>query len=127
MFGDFSGAMRYGIRGRTVNGQNVSIEKQFEDLTPDRSTSMSWDVEDHLLVRRDMKEWYFFAGNVDGKAGSGSICHVQYRYTPVTVNVGYEHGSIETFEYGRNVLEGADVYSTNGIPRPVQDMEWERT
>ena len=127
MFGDFSGAMRYGIRGRTVNGQNVSIEKQFEDLTPDRSTLMSWDVEDHLLVRRDMKEWYFFAGNVDGKAGSGSICHVQYRYTPVTVNVGYEYGSIETFEYGRNVLEGADVYSTNGIPRPVQDMEWERT
>jgi hypothetical protein len=127
MFGDFSGAMRYGIRGRTVNGQNVSIEKQFEDLTPDRSTSMSWDVEDHLLVRRDMKEWYFFAGNVDGKAGSGSICHVQYRYTPVTVNVGYEYGSIETFEYGRNVLEGANVYSTNGIPRPVQDMEWERT
>lgn len=127
VFGDFSGTLKYGIRGRTVNGQNITVEKLFEDLTPNRFTSLSWDVEDHLLIRRDMKEWYFYAGNVEGKASSGSICHVQYRYTPVTVNVGYEYGSVETFEYGRNVLGGANAYSTNGIPRPGQDLEWERT
>jgi hypothetical protein len=80
-----------------------------------------------LLVRRDLKEWYFSAGSVDGKPSSGSITFVQYRFTPTTVNVGYEYGSVETFEYGRDTLDGATSYSTGGIPTPVQDREWQRT
>jgi hypothetical protein len=126
-FGDYEGAVRYGIRGRTAHGMNIDISKQFEDPTPNRQQGLAWDVEDHLLVRRDLKEWYFYAGSVDGKPGSGTINFVAYKFTPVTVNIGYEWGSTETLEYGRNETDGEDLYSTNGIPRPVQDMPWERT
>lgn len=127
MFGNYAGAARYGIRGRTIHGQIIEMEKRFQDDTVEAAFGPTWDVEDHLLVRRDLKEWYFFAGSVDGETGSGLINLVQYRYTPTTVNVGYEYGSIETFEYARNTLSGEDTYSSNGIPRPGQDLEWERT
>jgi hypothetical protein len=121
-FGDFYGTARYGVKGVTLNGNRLDTEKIFEDLTTVDSTGLSWDVIDHLLVRRDAMEWRFFAGSVDGKPSSGSVGWVQYRYTPISVNVGYEYGSVETFEYGRNVVDGGDVYSTNGIPTPMQDM-----
>jgi hypothetical protein len=78
-------------------------------------------VDDVLQIRRDLKEWYFFASSVDGVEGVGSVNYVQYRYTPVSVNVGYEYGSIETFEYGANVTEGANGYAANGVPRPMMD------
>ena len=73
-----------------------------------------------------LKEWFFYCGNVEGKPGSGHINLVQYRYTPVSVNVGYEYGSVETFEYGRNVAQGADGYSQSGVPRPVQNFPYSR-
>jgi hypothetical protein len=80
-----------------------------------------WDVDDQLLVRRDFKEWVFFAGSVQGKHSWGQLSAVQYRYTPVSVNVGYEYGSVETFEYGANVSAGPTAYSANGIPTPMAD------
>jgi hypothetical protein len=46
------------------------------------------------------------------------VNYVQYRYTPVSVNVGYEYGSVETFEYGSN----PQGYSENGIPIPFTDF-----
>ncbi len=127
MFGDFEGSVRYGIRGRTVHGKTLQLEKVFEDYTVDLDDGLRWDIEDHLLVRRDLKEWYFSAGSVDGKPSSGSIVFVQYRFTPTTVNVGYEYGSVETFEYTRDTGTQGSLYSTGGIPRPVQDRDWERT
>jgi hypothetical protein len=81
----------------------------------------SWDIDDMMQVRRDLKEWFFFASSVDGKDGVGSISYVQYRYTPVSVNIGYELGSIETFEYGSNTENGANGYAVNGVPRTNVD------
>lgn len=126
-FGGFEGRVRYGIRGRTVHGKEFEAYKVFDDFTVDPDSGLSWDIEDHLLVRRDLKEWYFSAGSVDDTPSSGAITFVQYRFTPTTVNVGYEYGSVETFEYGRDTREGESLYSTGGIPRPVQNRDWQRT
>lgn len=126
-FGDFEGSVRYGIRGRTVHGKAIDISKVFEDYTVDKDDGLRWDIEDYLLIRRDLKEWYFSAGSVDGKPSSGAITFVQYRFTPTTVNVGYEYGSVETFEYGRDTAQGGSAYSQGGVPVPVQDRDWQRT
>jgi hypothetical protein len=69
-----------------------------------------------LLVRQDLKEWFFYARSLPDTVGTGSIGFVQYRYTPVSVNIGYEFGSVETFEYGSD-----SGYAQNGIPRPYID------
>jgi hypothetical protein len=55
----------------------------------------------------------------------GQINLVQYRYTPISVNPGYEYGSIETFEYGRASSLAANVTTDypNGIPAPVVDYQ----
>ena len=126
-FGNFEGTVRYGIRGRSVHGKVLNFFKVFEDYTTRDESYLRWDIEDHLLIRRDLKEWYFSAGSVDGKPSSGSIVFVQYRFTPTTVNVGYEYGSVETFEYGRDTNEGGTAYSQGGIPTEVQDRAWART
>ncbi len=59
---------------------------------------------------------------LEDEDGTGALAVVQYRYTPASVNVGTEFGSVETFEYGRNVEDGPDGYSLNGIPRSYVDM-----
>jgi len=117
-FGSFSGTLRYGVSGHTVNGTRLEIEKEFAYVRPVDEALPEWDVEDQLLVRRDLKEWTFFAGSVEDEPSWGEVCAVQYRYTPVSVNIGYEFGSIETFEYGSRV---SDSYVENGIPNPYID------
>ena len=119
--GNFRGTMRYGIQGQDVNYQQVEVVKEFTDWRAISENDMRWDVDDIMQVRRDMKEWEFFASSVDGVHSSGEVGFVQYRYTPVSVNVGYEYGSVETFEYGTNVTEGPTLYSENGIPIPAID------
>jgi hypothetical protein len=119
--GDFTGSLKYGIHGQDVNGNIIDTSKLFSDDRPVPDDDTLWDVDDILQVRRDMKEWYFYASSVDGKSGTGQIGYVQYRYTPVSVNVGYEYGSVETFEYGLNVETGPTTYSDNGIPIPYMD------
>ena len=119
--GDFQGTLQYGIRGHDVNHQDIEFVKQFTDDNPMPEDGTLWDVDDILMIRRDLKEWIFFARSVEGLPSSGQIGYVQYRYTPVSVNVGYEYGSIETFEYGSNVEAGPTQYSDNGIPLPVMD------
>lgn len=114
--GDFLGSIRYGIRGLDANGRTVEMSKVFADDDIYVIEAQPRDVEDYLQVRRDMKEWFFFAESVQGKDGTGSISLVQYRYTPVSVNIGYELGSVETFEYGSD-----SRYAANGIPRPYID------
>lgn len=120
--GNFLGTMEYGIRGVDLNGMWVDVHKQVSDLGEYPEDGSSWNIEDPLLVRRDMKEWHLYARSVEGLESSGHVGYVQYRYTPVTVNVGYEFGSVETFEYRANEESGANVYSDNGVPLPYMDM-----
>jgi hypothetical protein len=115
--GNFLGTMRYGVRGHDVHGQHLTFEKEFSATGVDENDGFSWDVDDVLLIRRDMKEWFLFGSSVPDKESWGSLGYAQYRYTPVSVNVGYEYGSIETFEYGSNPAG----YSENGIPLPYMD------
>lgn len=118
VLGNFVGTMCYGVHGHDRHGMEVRIDKTFHDI-PDSvaDTGQPWDVEDWVMVGRDLKEWFFFAESVPGKPSSGNLALVQYRYTPVSVNVGGEFGSVETFEYGSNPAG----YAENGIPLPYID------
>lgn len=140
--GNFLGQLRYGIRGHDVNGKVIELEKVVLSENPPPTTVNEDAIlsgfvmptlapterEDYLLVRKQMKEWVFFAGSVSDtvdevttpRFGAGQINSVQYRYTPTTVNVGYEYGSIETFEYGQ--IYSADATTDSGTPKPYVDM-----
>ena len=117
-FGNFTGECVYGIRGKDSNGMPVELSKHY--VSPERGHDPldRYDMEDYLLIRRDLKEWEFFWRSAPRPKNRsyGSVNYVQYRYTPVSVNVGYEYGSVETFEYGqRNTL------TPNGVPSPFAD------
>lgn len=123
ILGNFTGELRYGIRSWDINGKPVEISKIVRDLNP--PDKLTFDREDFLQVRKDLKEWYFFAGSTQADDGTtspsyGQLNLVQYRYTPSTVNTGYELGSVETFEYGR-AEAGAPTNTTDGIPVPIID------
>lgn len=126
--GSFFGKMRYGIRGWDVNGKKVEVAKITKDMRPvDLSARpLPWDIEDYLRIGRDLKEWVLFAESVVEdtavQQSYGRINLVQYRYTPVSVNVGYDYGSVETFEYGRASLptDPSTPYP-NGVPAPYVD------
>lgn len=115
--GNFLGELTWGVKGWDQHGKPIDVSKVTADLGAAAADDMPFDIEDHLQVRRDMKEWHFYAASVGGVASSGQISLVQYRYTPVSVNVGYEYGSVETFEYGG----GGRVVAENGVPIPVVD------
>ena len=121
--GYFQGQLRYGIKGYDLHGKPVDISKIVRDS--EAAGAEAWDLEDNLLIRRDMKEWFFYAESVTEddvvQPSAGQITLVQYRYTPSTVNTGYEFGSVETFEYGR-AGNAADQRTTdNGVPMPYID------
>jgi hypothetical protein len=123
--GNFLGSMRYGIRGLDIHGKMLTREKITRDdgdYAPDGTT---FDLEDYLLVGRDMKEWFFFAGSNSEDdivlPSTGQLSLVQYRYTPSTVNTGYQWGSVETFEYARAYRPEADRNTVNGVPMPFID------
>lgn len=123
VLGYFQGTMRYGIRAWDINGQAVEIAKLVTDENDPES--LAFDLEDFLLIRRDLREWFFFAESIEDDDGNvvpsfGQLNLVQYRYTPSSVNTGYEYGSVETFEYGR-AAAGVDTYTTNGTPVPMID------
>lgn len=123
--GNFQGQMRYGIRGLDLHGKMREISKIVRD-TNDPGVE-AYDLEDYLLIRQVMKEWFFFAESVTEddvtQHSSGQISLVQYRYTPSTVNTGYEYGSVETFEYGRSSLDVSDRNTDNGVPMPYIDTQ----
>lgn len=131
--GNFMGRMRYGIRGYDQHGKRVEVSKVTKDLDiVDLSTRpLPWDIEDYLRIARDLKEWRLFAESVetDGVVAMsyGRINLVQYRYTPVSVNIGYEYGSVETFEYGRAsaASDPATMYP-NGVPSPFVDVSHDK-
>jgi hypothetical protein len=122
--GYFQGRMRFGLRSVDIHGKAIDMHKIVRDKTP--PTSLAFDIEDQLAVRRDLKEWFFYAESVFDEAGEpeysfGQVSLVQYRYTPSSVNTGYELGSVETFQYGRDVAEAPSTTTDNGIPLPLQD------
>ncbi len=125
-FANVQGTIRYGIRGYDRHGKAVEIEKLFRDLRAvDLSTRPDpYDIEDFLLIKREMKEWRLFAESVAGEYSYGQIALVQYRYTPISVNVGYEFGSIETFDYARASTNDAQRLSDNGVPQPYIDTRY---
>ena len=127
--GNFSGTMQYGIHSWSVNGKPVREIKtlrqpEFFDWAAERKKP--FDLEDYLQVKQTVKEWSFYASSTydeDGKLlpSFGQISLVQYRYTPASVNIGYENGSIETFEYGAADNGWSARSSNNGIPVPTLD------
>lgn len=124
--GNFQGDLRWGIKSWDVNGKPVDISKLMRDLNPPSSDGTAFDIDDYLLIRRDLKEWFFYASSVEDEDGLtarsfGQISYLQYRYAPVTVNVGYEYGSVETFEYGRASANWAERTTDNGVPQPYLD------
>jgi hypothetical protein len=130
--GNFVGAMRYGVRGYDENGKPVDVSKVVTQATPVEDEK-PFDLEDFLLIRRNMKEWFFYAesqpdtglGDIIVHPTSGQISLVQYRYAPISVNVGYEYGSVETFAYGaaydRFRLGQPPSTTDSGVPKPYID------
>ena len=128
VFGNAYGTFRYGIQGWTVNGKTLDISKvyrQHVDIEPGRE--LPFDAEDKLLVRQILQQWFFSASSVvDHETGKvrpsfGQISNVQYTFTPASVNIGYELGSIETYEYAHADNVWTDRTSINGIPIPMLD------
>lgn len=120
VFGNFTGECIYGIRGKDVNGKFVEIQKHYrsDEIIVSHDPLFRYDQQDFLLIRRIMMEWEFFWKSAPRPKNRsyGSIGYVQYRYAPATVNVGYEYGSVETFEYGNRT----NLYP-NGVPAPNAD------
>lgn len=121
--GNFQGTMRFGVRGWDLNGKRVEVAKTTRDLNVVdlHARPLPFDIEDQLRIARDMKEWFLFAESVPDQMSYGQINLVQYRYTPVSVNVGSQYGSIETFEYGRATANWAQRTTDNGVPTPAND------
>lgn len=121
--GNFSGQLRYGVRGLDVHGKRVDKSIIVRDDGP--TSDLAWDLETFLLVQRDLKEWFFYAEAVvvDDvvQPCAGQINLVQYRYTPISVNAGYEFGSTETLEYGRAGNPLGMRTNDNGVPMPYVD------
>ena len=118
-FGNFTGECVYGIRGKTVNGEMIEVKKHYRSPIRGHDPLDRYDLEDFLLVRQAMKEWEFFwrSAPKPKNRSYGSVNFVQYRYTPISVNVGYEYGSVETFEYGQRSSN-----TGNGVPHPFADV-----
>ena len=117
-FGNFTGECEYGIRGKDVYGREFEVKKHYAAPNRGHDPLDRYDQGDYLLVRRPVVEWEFFWKSAPRPKNRsyGSVNYVQYRYTPVTVNVGAEFGSVETFEYGNN-----EPQTINGVPYPFAD------
>lgn len=123
VFGNARGSIRWGVRGWDWHGKPVDVSKIYRDLrTPD--TNLPYDIEDFLRVARDMKEWRFYAESLEDEMSYGQINLVQYRFTPMSVNIGYEYGSVETFEYGRATENWSQRTTDNGVPIPAVDVRY---
>ena len=118
-FGNFTGECVYGIRGYDANGQLVEVSKHYKSPELGSHSPLDrYDQRDFLRIGRTLMEWEFFWRSHERPKNRsyGSISYIQYRYTPATVNIGYEYGSVETFEY----LANAPQHS-NGVPMPMAD------
>lgn len=131
--GNFRGSMKYGIRGRDSKGFPVEVSKVvhhpvdsgYQDEVGLAAREMPFDFSDYMRIGRQMKEWYFFAESIVENSevvpSYGQLNYVQYTFTPVSVNVGYAEGSVETFEYGRDTQRAASSVTYNGVTLPFAD------
>jgi hypothetical protein len=125
---NWRGYLRYGLRGFDNNGLKVEVYKDYRSKEEGPYAPIPrmspFDISDFLRIGRTLKEWYFFAENrTDGSGvlpGYGQVNYVQYGYTPASVNIGGEFGSVETFEYSRDVA-GLPSTTFNGVPEPFFD------
>lgn len=124
----FSGSIHFGIYGWDLYGKPVHLEKTLRDLNPVEYSDnpLPFDSEDYFLTRKDLKDWYFYAMSATDVQGNvlpsyGRLSQVTYRFVPTTVNVGYEYGSVQTFEYQRSLVNWEDRTTDNGVPIPVLD------
>jgi len=120
--GNFYGSMYYGVKAlRTVDDKAFSRTKIIRQPgTPADMTQWPKDDESILLLQKDIKEWVFFGGNTElegvPESSFGQLNFAQFRYLPVSVNVDYEAGSIETFEYGRQAMSPNAVFGFGELP-----------
>jgi hypothetical protein len=125
---NWRGHLRYGLRGFDNNGLKVEVYKDYRSKEEGPYAPIPrmnpFDIHDFLQIGRTLKEWFFFVENrTDGSGvlpGYGQISYVQYGYTPASVNIGGEFGSVETFEYSRDVA-GLASTTFNGVPEPYID------
>ena len=125
---NWRGNIRYGLRGFDNNGQKVEVYKDYSSKEKGPYAPIPrmkpFDIHDFLQVGRIMKEWYFFAESRTDSSGVlpgyGQVNYVQYGYTPASMNIGGEFGSVETFEYSRDVA-GLPSTTFNGVPEPFVD------
>lgn len=140
--GDWLGTFEWGIRGFTNNGKWLDIHKRSKANQDNDGVSMAngvvtssvdlGDSVDDLQIRNDLMEWTFYANSVNApRAGQeipevweffGQIDYVQFLMTQNSMNIGYESGSVETFEYQRNAQQGynnGDSLTRNGVAMPI--------
>lgn len=124
-FGNFTGFVRYGVRALDIQGRRLEAKKEYHQLEHVLTGGLPFDAIDHLGVARDVQEWFFFAESMEDegepRSSYGQISLVQYRYVPISVNVGYDFGQVETFEYGRDTLLADSSVTDNGVPQPYLD------
>ena len=103
--GRFKGMVEWGLDGVDVYGRPFHAEKL--TIAPNVSREpIPADMTDYLHVGHIAREWTFFARGKSGQAGfEGELNRVMFRMTSASVNVGYQYGSVESFEYGRHVAE----------------------
>ncbi len=117
---------RYSSEWVTPDGSEVSMDLELEAID-DYSSFFGIEVENsdwpnagtHIVTGFE----FGVLVDADGMAprfSGGQVNAVQYRYTPATVNVGYEYGSVETFEYGQ--IAQADTTTDSGTPKPYVDL-----
>lgn len=128
-FGNIYGTVRYGVQSWTVDGKPLDIHKVYRQPLPInfKERPLPFDHDDWLLVRQYTQQWFFSASSVvDPKTGDtlpsyGQISSIVYRMAKASANVGYELGSIETYEYAHADDGWTQRTAINGIPIPIQD------
>lgn len=128
-FGNFFGVCRYGISAWNLQGKPIDLNKIYRQpvLIDFTENPLPWDHIDYLLVREGVQEFYFNAGSVVDRETQkvlpsyGQISNVQYRLTLQSKNIGYERGSVQTYEYGNGGAIWQRRTAINGIPIPEID------
>lgn len=129
--GDWVGQLKWGVRGWDGDGRLMDTWKIFQDVQDgitlptttfeiDQSLDLG-DTSSILQLQRKITEWTLYAESVPDEFSYGQIDMARFQFVQTSVNVGYELGSIQSFEYARNVAAGNDFITQNGIPRPIQD------
>ena len=131
-FGDWLGKCHWGIRGHEGYGRDMTFTKEFQGNQVDPidwpalngkvSTALDLgDTTDPILIQKMFTEWTLWGRSIPNEPSFGQIDMAQFRFAQLSVNNGYELGSVQTFEYARNVATGNDAVSQNGVQRPVSD------